>query len=73
MQSQGLKSFQLVQMFQSGQDNLLAGLFDLACKEDLVQNGIDLNNSQSTTLAICPTFPTRAHFSHPLWHHERTL
>lgn len=42
----GLESLQLVQMFQSGQDNLFAGLLNLACKEDLVQNGVDLKDSQ---------------------------
>lgn len=36
------RSLQFIQMLQPCQDNLFAGLFDLARKEDLVQNCVNL-------------------------------
>lgn len=37
-----LRSFQFIQMFQPGQDDLFTSLLDLAGEKDLVEDGIDL-------------------------------
>lgn len=48
------RSLQFIQMFQPCQDDLFAGLFDLARKEDLVQNCINLHNEIPSAMSKIP-------------------
>lgn len=51
------RSLQLVQMLQSCQHNLLARLFNLASKKDLVQNCIHLDFHQSSEPPVTSACP----------------